>query len=338
MNGGSGLQLPEEQERAMRKARNLEWAVLAYTACTITAVALVMGNSQAMKTAWVEDILSTLPQIAFLVALPIIRRRPTAKHPYGYYRAMGIGHLVAGVALLAVGANLCLEAISGLVKQEHPPIGTMQLFGMTIWQGWAMIAVMAVIVIGPLIYGRMKMKLAKQLDNKLLYADAAMAKADWTTNVGSIVGVLGIGMGIWWLDGAAALFISLSILWDGITNTRGSVLDLMDMRATTFDQKQPHPVHGRVDALLRSKGWVRDAASRIRDEGQVFHVDAYVVPKRAKVKVADVDRAVADITALDWRVQDVSISVVSQLDLPEEEEEHEERRGGGGSEQGDSSR
>lgn len=318
--------LPEEQQQALRKARILEWAVLGYTAVTITVVALVMGNSQAMQTAWVEDILSTIPQIAFLVALPIVRRKATAKHPYGYHRAMGVGHLVAGVALLAVGANLCFEAISGLVKQEHPPIGTMQLFGVTIWQGWVMIAVMAVIVIAPLIYGRMKMKLAKQLHNKLLYADADMAQADWTTNVGSIIGVLGIGMGIWWLDGAAALFISLGILRDGVKNTRASVLDLMDMRATTFDQSEPDPIHGRVDELLRRRGWVRDAASRIRDEGQVLHVEAYVVPRRSKVRVTDVDRAVSDIVALDWRVQDVSVSIVTELDLPEQEEEREEHR------------
>nr|WP_241429379.1 cation diffusion facilitator family transporter [Agrococcus sp. ARC_14] len=314
----------------MRKARTLEWAVLAYTACTITVVALVMGNSQAMRTAWVEDILSTIPQIAFLVALPFVRRAATAKHPYGYHRAMGVGHLVAGVALLAVGANLCFEAISGLVKQEHPPIGTMQLFGVTVWQGWVMVSVMALIVIGPLIYGRMKMRLAKQLNNKLLYADADMAQADWTTNVGSIIGVLGIGMGIWWLDGAAALFISLSILWDGVKNTRASVLDLMDMRATTFDQSEPDPVHGRIDVLLRRRRWVREAASRIRDEGQVLHVEAFVVPRRGTVKVADVDRAVADIMALDWRVQDVSVSVVGELDLPEEQEQERERAGRGG--------
>ncbi|MCH1884266.1 cation diffusion facilitator family transporter [Agrococcus sp. ARC_14] len=325
-----GRELPEEQARAMRKARTLEWAVLAYTACTITVVALVMGNSQAMRTAWVEDILSTIPQIAFLVALPFVRRAATAKHPYGYHRAMGVGHLVAGVALLAVGANLCFEAISGLVKQEHPPIGTMQLFGVTVWQGWVMVSVMALIVIGPLIYGRMKMRLAKQLNNKLLYADADMAQADWTTNVGSIIGVLGIGMGIWWLDGAAALFISLSILWDGVKNTRASVLDLMDMRATTFDQSEPDPVHGRIDVLLRRRRWVREAASRIRDEGQVLHVEAFVVPRRGTVKVADVDRAVADIMALDWRVQDVSVSVVGELDLPEEQEQERERAGRGG--------
>ena len=321
-----GRDLPEAQARALRKARTLEWAVLAYTTCTIVLVALVMGNSQAMQTAWVEDILSTIPQIAFLVALPFVRRAATAKHPYGYHRAMGVGHLVAGVALLGVGANLCYEAISGLVKQEHPPIGTMQVFGITVWQGWLMIGVMLLIVVPPFFYGRAKMKLAKQLHNKLLYADADMAQADWTTNAGSIIGVLGIGLGIWWLDGAAALFISAGILWDGIKNTRASVLDLMDMRATTYDQSEPDPVHEEVDELLRGLGWVRDAASRIRDEGQVFHVDAYVVPRSSKVKVADVDRAVAQVKALDWRIQDASVSIVQELDLPEQQEQREEQR------------
>lgn len=70
-----------------------------------------------------------------------------------------------------------------------------------------MIAVMAVIVVGPVFfYGPAKAKLAPVLHNKLLFADADMAKADWHTNVASIVGVLGVG--IWWLDGVAATFTS----------------------------------------------------------------------------------------------------------------------------------
>jgi cation diffusion facilitator family transporter len=318
-------QLPLEQQRALRKARNIEWAVLAYTAGTIAVVALVMGSSQAMRTAWVEDILSAIPRIALLVALPIIGRPPSAKHPYGYHRAMGVGHLVAGVALLAVGANLCYEAISQLVRQEHPPIGTMRLLGVTVWQGWVMIVVMAVIMIGPFIYGRMQLRLAQQLENKLLYADADMARADWQTNAASIVGVLGIGLGLWWLDGAAALFISAGILWDGLKNTRASVLDLMDMRATTFDQSASHPVHERIDASLRRHSWVADAGSRVRDEGQMLHVEAFVVPTGSSVRVDDLERAVADIKALDWRVQDVAIAVVRELELPERQEEREER-------------
>lgn len=312
--------LPAEQAEALRKARNLEWATLAFTTGTITLIALVMGSSQAMRTAWIEDMLSMIPQIAFLVALPIIRRRPDAKHPYGTLRAMGIGHLVAGVALLVIGANLSIEAILGLVRQEHPPIGTVELFGTTIWQGWLMIGTMLLIIIPPFIYGRAKERLATQLHSKLLYADADMAKADWTTNVGSIVGVLGIGVGWWWLDGAAALFISVGILHDGWKNTRAAVLDLMDMRATTVDQSERDPVHDRVDRALERMRWVRRARSRIRDEGHLLHVEAYVVPKRRKVRVDDIDRAIAEITGLDWRVQDATVSVVGRLPEPERHE------------------
>ena len=41
---------------------------------------------------------------------------------------MGVGHLVAGVALLAVGGNLAVEAITGLIAADHPTIGSVRLF------------------------------------------------------------------------------------------------------------------------------------------------------------------------------------------------------------------
>ena len=147
------------------------WLSIAYTTCTVTIVYFVLGNSQAMRTAWVEDILSTIPQFAFLLAILFIRRPANRKHPYGYHRAMGVGHLVASVALIIVGGTLVVEAVSGLVSAEHPTIG--------------------------------------------------------------IVGVAGNGPGFWWADSAAALLISMSIMWDGLRNTKAAVFDLMDERATT---------------------------------------------------------------------------------------------------------
>ena len=86
-----------------------------------------------------------------------------------------------------------------------------------------------------MLLGRVKMKLAEELHDKVLYADAEMNKADWMTALGSFVGVAGIGIGWWWTDAVAALFISLSILSDGVKNMRSSILDLTDVRATTFD-------------------------------------------------------------------------------------------------------
>jgi divalent metal cation (Fe/Co/Zn/Cd) transporter len=309
--------LPPDQTTALRSAVRWEWFTIGYTSVTIAVIALVVGNSQAMRTAWIEDMLSLIPQIAFLVALIFVRRRPNRKHPYGMHRAMGVGHLVAGVALLAVGLNLARESVVGLVSAEHPTIGTVQLFGQTIWLGWLMVAVMAVIVIGPIFfYGPAKAKLAPVLHNKLLYADADMAKADWQTTVASIVGVLGVGVGVWWLDGAAALFISLGIVWDGVKNTKAAIVDLMDQRARTHDSSQPHPLAREIVSYLRSRPWVADAAVRLRDQGQVFHVEAFVVPRRGKVSLRHISEAAEGISDLDWKVQDVVVVPAEQL--PEE--------------------
>lgn len=305
--------LPGEQRDALRRAIRLEWFTIGYTTVTIVLVALVVGNSQAMKTAWIEDMLSLVPQISFLVALLLIRRRPNRRFPYGYHRAMGVGHLVAGVALLAIGTSLAVEAVTALLTADHPTIGTVMMFGITVWLGWLMVGTMLLIVIGPFFYGPAKLRLAPILHNKVLFADGDMAKADWQTNVASIVGVLGIGVGLWWLDGAAALFISVGIVWDGVKNTRAAVVDLMDQRARTHDGAHPHPLSGDVVRELESLPWVRAAAVRMRDMGQVFHLEAFVVPRRRRVSVDDIEAARRAITALDWKVQDVLVVVVPSL-------------------------
>lgn len=309
--------LPREQQDALRRAIRWEWFTIGYAVVTIALVALVVGNSQAMKTAWIEDMLSVIPQVSFLVALLFIRRSPSRRFPFGLHRTMGVGHLVAGVALLAVGGHLAIESVVGLVTADHPTIGTIRVFGVTIWQGWAMIAVMALIVVGPLIYGPAKLKLAPHLHNKLLYTDADMATADWHTNAASIIGVLGIGVGLWWLDGAAALFISIGIVRDGIKNTRSAVRDLLDQRARTFDDDEPHPLIGKISVAMRRQRWVADVGVRIRDLGQVFQVEVFVVPAGKRTpSVATLRRATRHLAELDWKMQDVVIVLVA--DIPDE--------------------
>lgn len=313
MKSSPGTHLPNEQKQQMRRAAKLEWISIGYAACTITLVALIVGNSQAMRTAWVEDMLSVLPQLAFLIALSWTRKPRKASHPYGYHRSMGAGHLVAGVALLVVGAMLAYESISALVKMEHPTIGTMNLFGHTIWQGWPMIIVMAVIVIPAVILGRLKIKVAKPLHNKLLYADSKMAKADWQTNAASIVGVAGIGIGLWWLDAVAALLISCGILKDGWDNTRSAITDLLDRRSTGLDGTDPHPLVTRIEDQMTHLDWVKESAVRSRELGQVQHIEVFVVPRTGEVNVKQITSTVDELKDIDWPAYDVVVIPVDEL-------------------------
>lgn len=301
-------ELPEEQQAALKSAIRWQIFTISYTICTITVVAFVLGGSQAMTTAWIEDILSLLPQISFFVALIFTRRRPTKEHPYGWHRAMGVGHLLAGAALVTVGGKLGYDSIVNLLEREKVEIPTTVIFGHSVWFGWIMIGVMAVVIIGPVfLYGPAKSRLAPVLHNKLLFADADMAKADWLTNVASIVGVLGIGAGFWWVDGAAALFISIGIVRDGIRNCVGATQDLMDRRARTCDDTEPHPLAKEILQLLAEREWIVDAGIRLRDQGQVLHVEVFVTPTDPTVSLEALGELSRDVSELDWKVQDVVI-------------------------------
>lgn len=83
-------ELPDRQVRALRSALRIEWFTLAFLAVAITMVFLVMGNSQAMKAAWIEDMLSLAPPIAFLIAVRLVNRSPTVDYPYGFHRSVGV--------------------------------------------------------------------------------------------------------------------------------------------------------------------------------------------------------------------------------------------------------
>lgn len=310
-------ELEGEQERALDRAVRLAWLTIGFLVTAIVLIYLVMGSSQAMKAAWAEDMLSLIPPIAFLVAVRMTRRRPSPEHPYGYHRSVGIGHLVAGTALLTMGLLLVWDSASGLLEQEHPPVGVMVVLGQPVWSGWLMIAALAYTAVPPVLLGRAKTPLAESLHDRVLHADADMNRADWMTAAAGIAGILGIGIGLWWADSAAALLISVSILKDGVSNVRTATTALMDVRASTVDGRHAHPLDAKVDELLAGVPWAREGRVRLRDQGHVFHAECFVVPRQDRMpSVEDLEDLGGHVAALDWKLQDVVVVPVTEL--PEE--------------------
>ncbi|XNS27944.1 cation transporter [Citricoccus nitrophenolicus] len=307
-------ELTPELQDSLRRAVRLEWITVGYLVVAVCLIALVMGSSQAMKAAWIEDMLAFVPPIAFLVAVAVVNKPPSRRRPYGNHRAIGVGHLVAGVALLVMGSYLLLDSALGLIQGEHPPIGTFHVFGQTVWQGWFMIALMLLLVPVPVVLGRLKMKVANELHDKVLYADADMLKADWRTSVGTAVGVAGVGLGLWWFDAAAAIFIGLSIVKDGFRNVSTAITDLADSRARTIDGNDPHPLLEKVEKQARSLDWVEHAGVRMRDEGHVFHTELFVVPVGGAAQTPERLRNLAEgVIELDWKLEDVVVALVDEL-------------------------
>src|SRR5215216_8082741 len=166
--------LPEDKHQAIDRAKRLSWITIGFMLSIVVVVGLTMGSSEAMKAVWIEDILSLIPPVAFLVGTRYFDREPNDHFPYGYRRAVMIAFLSAAVALLGFGLYILIDSVSTLVMVEPPTIQTIEIFGRRVWLGWLMIAALVYSVIPPFILGRMKHPLAKELHQKALQTDANM--------------------------------------------------------------------------------------------------------------------------------------------------------------------
>jgi cation diffusion facilitator family transporter len=290
------------------RAKRLEWATIFFMFTIVVIIYFTMGGSQVMKAAWIEDLLSFVPPIAFLVSARWKDRPADEGFPYGYHRSVSIAFLAGAVALTIFGVFILIDSILGLVRQEHPTIGTSVVFGHQLWAGWLMIAVLAYSAIPPLVLGHMKLGPARALHDKTLKADSDMNRADWLTAGAGIVGVLGIGIGWWWADATAAGIISIAIVKDGATNLMRVVSDLMDQEPTTVEGERSD-VPERLRMALNELSWVRDVDVRLREEGHVFAGEAFLVVTSTvdlRVKLEEARRAAHGV---DWRVRDIVFEV-----------------------------
>ena len=146
---GADFDLPKEKKDALHKAERLCWASMFFLATIIAAIALTAGASQTMKAMWIEDTLSLVPCVSFLVGARYRFKPPDEAYPYGYRRAVLIGFLCGAVALFAFGLYLVGDSALKLIKAEHPTIQTVGLFGARVWLGWVMIAALVYSVIPP---------------------------------------------------------------------------------------------------------------------------------------------------------------------------------------------
>ncbi len=302
-----------------KKAKRIEIISIAYLISTALLMYITMSGSQTMKTAWVEDMLSLIPAISFLITTKIFNKAPNEQFPFGYHRVSSIAYLCSSLALFTVGGLLLIDAILALVRQEHPTIGTVVIFGQPIWMGYLMMLVLVYATIPAIFLGKVKMPLAEKLHEKNLYADAKMNKADWMTAVASIIGVAGIGLGWWWTDAIAAAIISADILHDGYVNLREATYDMLDQAPKTIDDQDIHPIVDQVKQVLEGQDWVKKAEVRLREDGHVFFGEGFIVPQHTDHLLSHINQGVEAVYQLDWKIHDFHITIVDQL--PEQPKE-----------------
>ncbi len=268
--------LPNELRDTMRAAIRLEYWNLFWTATIVVVMGLVMGQSETMKTAWVEDTLGVVPPIMFLIAARMeLTGKRSKRFPFGFERVNGLGFFVAAVALTAVGLLLLYNAATALVAAEHATVGSIVLFGHDLWLGWLMIGAQLYSLVPPMLIGRKELPLAEKLNDKLLHTDALMNKANWLTGAAGLAGIVGLGLGWWWADSVAAAIISIDVISDGVKALRSSTAELVDGSPRALSGPELSGDALALEERLRSE--FPSATIRLRETGRLIRAEVHGV-------------------------------------------------------------
>ncbi|GAA0189220.1 cation transporter [Fulvivirga kasyanovii] len=309
-------ELPPAQKEILAKGKKLEWITIFYLVTVIVSIYFVLGSSQAMKAAFLEDVLSIVPSVLFLIAYFFYdRRTPDHRYLYGLHKVFSVAFLLGSFALLGIGLFSFYDSSIALLKREHPTIGNIYIFGYSVWLGWVMILALLWSFIPAMILGRKKLPIAKKLHNKILFTDANTQKADWMTAGAAIIGIIGIGFGLWWADSVMAILISLSIMKDGFTRTKGAITDIIEQIPTKIDKDdEKHPLDFQIYWFFKNKDWVKDVRIRLRENGAVFFGEVFIIPSdpgmHADHLIDKIEEAYKEVRKIDWKVHDITIQPV----------------------------
>ena len=300
--------LPGDKQSALAHARRVEWLTLALRTSVVVVLYFALGSTESLTAIWLKSLWALLPPVAFLAACRVERLEPCPRFPYGFYRAGTIAFLSAALALSAMGLFLIYAGLRGLAQAKHPALAALWATPALQWAGWPIIAALIYSMLVPVIAGRSRQRLAIDLHDKGLYADATMGRASWLAGLAAIVGVLGIGAGLWWADFVATLVIGADIFRHGVRHLHTAVCDLIDEVPRRLGSSVVDPLGARIRDHLEALDWVADVRVRLREEGRRITGIAFVCPHDdADTLLKRFERARADIEALDWRLLDFEL-------------------------------
>ena len=297
----------------MKKARFVVWLTIGYLILDIIILYFTMQSSQAMKAAWIEDLLYLIPSISFLIASKIATKPASKNFRFGYDRAYTIGFLLSSFALFTIGVYLLIESLLKLVNHEVVTIGTTSIFGETIWFGWLMILAIGYGIVPVFLIGKEKLKISKKVNIQILYVDAKGQKADWLTSVATIFGIVGIGFGLWWADAVAAIVIALDILSDGVKSLKAATSEAMDRTPLNAFLQKEEPLVKKIEELVQNEDWVKDSLVRFRRSGNKVTGEILVMSQTEENLQENIHELKEKITNFNWQITEVVVSPVKEF-------------------------
>lgn len=192
-------------------------SIVTYTALTILKILYGwIANSHGLTADGINNATDVISSVAILIALYISQKPVDKNHPYGHYRSEFIASLIAAFIMFAVSIQVITTGIRHFYEGSfQEPSQSAVIVGI----------LSAIVMFVVFIYNR---NLSRRVNSSALKAASYDNLSDALVSIGTVIGIVGVYMGIPMLDTIAAIIIGLLIMKTSIDIFKETAITLTD--------------------------------------------------------------------------------------------------------------
>ncbi len=204
--------------RQLKRAANLTLIVNIFL-FIIKAVAAVLSNSIAVISDAVNSLTDIVSSGAIMYSVRISLKKPDKEHQFGHHAAQPLAVFLIALFTAIVGINLIEESVKRILSPYHTHTTPL------------VYTILTVTIVIKLIMTRYQSFIGRKYSSPALRASAIDSLNDVLASSLSIVGLIGIQMGLRYVDGIAGILIALFIFRSGYQIAKENIDYLMGKSA-----------------------------------------------------------------------------------------------------------
>ncbi|MCS4487148.1 cation diffusion facilitator family transporter [Staphylococcus americanisciuri] len=241
------------------QAKKGAWlSIITYTLLTILKVLYGwLADSRGLMADGINNATDVISSIAILIALHISMKPVDKNHPYGHYRSEFIAALIASFIMFAVSIQVIVTGVQHFYKGNfHQPSQSAIVVGL----------VSSFIMFIVFLYNR---NLARKVKSSALKAASYDNLSDALVSLGTVIGIMGVYLGVPMLDTLSAIVIGLLIMKTSIDIFKETAITLTD----GYDEEELSYIYECI-ASISDIHEIRDI--KARSHGMISFIDVTI--------------------------------------------------------------
>ena len=157
--------------------------------------------------------------VVVIVGFRVSVKPPDREHPYGHAKAEYVATLIVALLMVVAGYQVAESTLLNLIGGA-PVAGGLAL-------SWPLFLILCGLMLSKELLSRFSMSLGRMIDSNALAADGWHHRTDALSTGVIILGLAGRNVGIYWLDGVAAILVAAWIIYTGLKLGYDSISPLL---------------------------------------------------------------------------------------------------------------